>query len=436
MGLKASTVSRSPKSGKELAKASAREKPSQKASRTTVIYGKGTSKYWEGKVYRPVWTDEDGQRRIVSNYFARIMVSGRREAVALNTADRPEAASRAASLYSKIRAVGWDLALRDFDPERHSPKSDATVKDAVTAIGRADLRASTQANYVGALRWFAARNLGLVATKKTFGPKGASEYRRRVEAVRLSELSQDNVRSIVEKHIESAGDDAAVERSARISVASFVRNAKAALRVAEGQGLKLPEPRPFSGVKKPDGAIAPSYTNTFDAAKLLRDAKEELASDPAAYIPILLAVGAGLRHGEIENLCWRRVDVQGKRVLVQATGGWKPKTGDSEQPVHVSDGLLEELGRYRGKLDDAVTTRAGLDRAVSWLRGKGLDTDKPLHLLRKEFGSIIAEQADLFTASKALRHSSLSVTASVYVENRKRVAPDIDAMLNPKKAAQ
>ena len=53
----------------------------------------------------------------------------------------------------------------------------------------------------------------------------------------------------------------------------------------------------------------------------------------------------------------------------------------------------------------------------------------PLHTLRKEFGSIVNEASDLFTASKALRHSSLAVTAATYVENRKRVAPDIGAML-------
>jgi integrase len=429
MGRKATTASLSPKSGKELAKASARKKPAQKASRTTVIYGKGTAKYWEGRVYRPVWSDDDGQRRKVSNYFARVMVGGRREAVALNTADRLEAAQRAASLYAKIRAVGWEAALRDFDPERHTPRSDVTVEDAVKAIGRADLRPKTRAAYVGALRWFAARHVGFRTTKKTFGPKGAAEYQQKVQGVKLGDLSVENVRPLIERHIQSAGGDAAAERSARISVASFIRNAKAALKVAEGQGLKLPEPRPFSGVAKPEGATAPGYTSTFDPARLLREAREELAPDPPAYIPILLAVGAGLRHGEIENLCWRRVDAQGKRVLVQATGGWKPKTGESEQSVHVSDSLLEELGRFRAKLDDPVTTPAGLDRAIGWLRRKGLDMDKPLHQLRREFGSIIAQEADLFTASKALRHSSLAVTASVYVEHRKRVAPDIKAML-------
>jgi hypothetical protein len=63
----------------------------------------------------------------------------RREAIALNTTDGNEAAKMAAQLYSRIRAIGWEATLRDFDLERHAPKSDATVGDAITALGRADL---------------------------------------------------------------------------------------------------------------------------------------------------------------------------------------------------------------------------------------------------------------------------------------------------------
>jgi hypothetical protein len=231
MGRKSSTASLSPKSGKELAKVSAKKKLGQEVSRTKFIFGKGTPKYWERKIYRPIWSDDAGQRREVTNYFVRVMVGGRRVAVALNSGDRFEAARRASLLYEKIRAIGWDAALRAFDPEWHTPKSDVTVADAVAAIGRADLRATTKANYVGALRWFAARHVGFETSKKTFGPKGAAEYRRRVGPVQLAALNQANVRLIVDRHIQSASGDAAAERSSRISAASFIRNAKAALRV-------------------------------------------------------------------------------------------------------------------------------------------------------------------------------------------------------------
>ena len=75
------------KSGKELAKAKSANPAEadlhQKADggrekRPVVGFGKGTAKYWDGKVYQPLWRDDDGQLRQVSNYFVRLMVSGRR----------------------------------------------------------------------------------------------------------------------------------------------------------------------------------------------------------------------------------------------------------------------------------------------------------------------------------------------------------------------
>lgn len=359
------------------------------------------------------------------------MVAGRREAVALNTADRLKAARKAALLYERIRVAGWDTALREFDPERHTPKSDLTVGDAIAAINRTDTRKTTKANYVNALRWFAARQVGYAASKKTFGPAGSEAYRKTVESVRLSDLSTENVQAVIDTHLQAAGTDANAQRSARISVASFLRNARAGLKKAEALGVSLPHAQPFAGIKKPEGGTAPTYVSTFDVGKLLRKAKKELTTDPPVYSALLLALGAGLRRGEIRNLCWRRVDRERNRVLVLATGGWSPKTGESEQAIHVDGTLLAELEPFRAGPDDLVTTPTALDRAVAWLRVNGVNANKPIHTLRKEFGSIIAESADLFTASRALRHSSLSVTASVYVENRKRVAPDIGAMLGP-----
>jgi len=442
MDRKVVAVEFSPKSGKDLAKVefaqspeptTAQEKPAESPERPAAGFGKGTAKYWEQKVYRPVWRDESGQRREVSHYFVRIMVSARREAIALNTADRLEAGRKASKLYERIRVVGWESALREFDPERHTPKSAVTIGDVIAAINRADLHERTRTNYVNALRWFAARHIGFEATKKTFGPEGSAAYRHQVEAVRLADLTDEAVQEIVGRHIGAAGEDANAGRSARIGAASFLRNAKAGLRATEGQGLSLPEPRPFAGVKKPEGTTAPPYTSTFDAGKLLRQAKKELAEDPPAYAAVLLALGAGLRRSEIKNLRWRRVDKSRKRILVLPTGGWAPKTEESEQAVRVSRGLISELEPFRAGPDDPVTTPAALDRAVYWLRQKGLDVNMPLHTMRKEFGSIICETEDLFTASKALRHKGIAVTASIYVENRKNAAPDIGAMLKRKK---
>jgi hypothetical protein len=57
---------------------------------------------------------------------------------------------------------------------------------------------------------------------------------------------------------------------------------------------------------------------------------------------------------------------------------------------------------------------------VLWLKAHGVTGRKPLHALRKEYGSLINEKYDLVTAKELLRHSSVAITAAHYVENRRR----------------
>jgi hypothetical protein len=57
---------------------------------------------------------------------------------------------------------------------------------------------------------------------------------------------------------------------------------------------------------------------------------------------------------------------------------------------------------------------------LAWLRAKGVVSKKPLHTLRKEFGSQINARHGLLAASEQLRHGGIAVTARHYVENRSR----------------
>ena len=67
-----------------------------------------------------------------------------------------------------------------------------------------------------------------------------------------------------------------------------------------------------------------------------------------------------------------------------------------------------------------------------WLKAHGVNGRKPLHALRKEYGSLINEKYDLVTAKELLRHSSVAVTAAHYVENRKRATTGLGALLGSK----
>ena len=67
-----------------------------------------------------------------------------------------------------------------------------------------------------------------------------------------------------------------------------------------------------------------------------------------------------------------------------------------------------------------------------WLKGHGVTSAKPLHELRKAFGSAICERAGIHQASRSLRHSDIRVTAGVYVDSRSRTSVGLGHLLGAK----
>jgi integrase len=378
--------------------------------------------YWLDRVFKPSGSDN-------GIWWVQVQHAGRRHAVGLNTADKRTAANRAASFYGDVRGKGWDVALAVLEPDKRGAKVGTTVGAVVATLERLDLRERTRHNYASAIRWWAAQVLGVKPGKKEFSRR-SEEYNAAVDAVALATFTPTKAEEIRDRFISAKKGDAKAERSARVSMKSRLRNAKAGIRAAEKLGrLEIPAPKPFDGVVVA-GATASGYRSTFDPVSLIRSAKETLhPADPDAYLAVLLALGAGLRRGEIENLRWRSVDTARQQVRVELSGAWQGKNLQSESAVDVDGGLLTELEKRRAGPDDPVVTHGSVEAAVRWLRQQGIADNKPLHALRKEFGSIVCQTADLLTASKQLRHSSLAVTASVYVESRRKASPNIGAML-------
>jgi hypothetical protein len=64
------------------------------------------------------------------------------------------------------------------------------------------------------------------------------------------------------------------------------------------------------------------------------------------------------------------------------------------------------------------------------LRTHGLaGTRKPLHTLRKEFGSQICDRHGIYAASRALRHADIKVTAGFYLDKRSIATTGLGALL-------
>ncbi len=425
----------------------------QKKSAPLSAASKFTPAHWRERVFRRTY-DHAGQTAEIQEFRARIQHAGRREEIALGTNDKEQAARTAAKLYTRVKAAGWAIALAEFDPDRNTAKGVPTVGEVVAAASlSADVSPRSLRGYVCAFRKLAAETYGVRATAARYDYKtgGHDAWLKRIDSIRLDKLTPKRLQATLDKRIAAAKGNPLTERKARITAASTLRQAKALIAPSR----KLPFeslPNPFAGVKIEVGT-PPRYISTVKAGGLLRDAKAELApTQPEAYKAFLLALGAGLRCAEIDNLQWQHIDAKENTVCVMTTATFAAKTDSSEREVFVDAGLIAELEQFRDKAtalyvlestrqpapNAAVTTyraEVTFDALIKWLRAHGINTNKPIHTLRKEFGSLICEAADIYTASRQLGHSSIAVTAAYYTENRRRVAPQIGAMLNPQPEA-
>src|SRR4029077_589518 len=65
--------------------------------------------------------------------------------------------------------------------------------------------------------------------------------------------------------------------------------------------------------------------------------------------------------------------------------------------------------------------QADFDALTGWLRAKDVTAIKPLHELRKEFGSQLCAKYGIYAASRMLRHADIRVTAQHYLDTKERV---------------
>jgi integrase len=70
---------------------------------------------------------------------------------------------------------------------------------------------------------------------------------------------------------------------------------------------------------------------------------------------------------------------------------------------------------------------AVFDRLMEWLRKQGVNGPKPLHTLRKEYGSLLTRSYGIHAASRALRHADLRTTSEHYSDSTAQVTPGLGA---------
>lgn len=219
--------------------------------------------------------------------------------------------------------------------------------------------------------------------------------------------------------------------SAKRTINSRLRDSKAlfkpsALDIYRDNGLVLPNLDEFLGT--------PIFTRTKICYQLpdpmlmqtlIAAGHDELPALGAnEYLIFVLALHAGLRAKEILFSRWSWLGQSDRpylRIAVESDLRTKNSRG---RTIELEPWVFELLTSYRDDLrvhilksEALLPRKEAAKRVFVWLRSKGLDTlDKPLHELRKWYGSFVAQTVGLTEAQRRLGHTTPQVTFDYYAD--------------------
>jgi hypothetical protein len=145
----------------------------------------------------------------------------------------------------------------------------------------------------------------------------------------------------------------------------------------------------------------------------------------------------GLRRREIDLLPWTAFRWNEGILRIEATELFQPKSEESTADLPLDPELVSLFRRYYARARSQFVIESDLAPNVrasylhyrcgklfaflcSWLRARGVKTIRPLHTLRKEFGSLINRTHGIHAASRALRYAEIGITAKTYVDSTVR----------------
>jgi integrase len=407
-------------------------------------------RYWKDRVFRPTYT-RGGVQHQSPNWAVYIQHRGRRHKWSLGTPNREAAAAKARDVFLSLQAQGWDATVQKYRPKLAEKRRDATVGQFIEDVkAKADLDAKTIENYCKALRTIVAEAFGIDAGKQKFDyHKGGHEkWLAEINGKKLSALTPSKVQEWKRAFLGKAKRDPLSQRQARVSVNSFMRRARSLFspEILRHLAIELPVPLPFANISfEPRQSL--KYRSSFDALELIKQARSELAeSEPELFKIFLLAVMVGLRRHEIDLLEWQSFRWEAGVIRIEPTRYFHPKSEDSIGDVPVDPELMTIFRGFRARARSEFVIESprkpkprvlyqyyrcddAFDELVKWLREHGVKTSKPLHTLRKEYGSQINAVHGIHAASRALRHADIRVTNEYYTDSRKRVTPGMGHLL-------
>jgi integrase len=412
--------------------------------RTRAKLGKSDVAFWKARV-RPRKL-KDG--KLTKLLYVRLKVGGSEAWVCLDCADTVTAATKARDLWLSAKNKKLATAIAEFHPKADArPARVCTVGNYVAAArALATVRRTTFAEYEASLRRVVAGVCGIRSRTEKHADR--AEWRARVDAVRLDQITPSHVRSWRKQRTDAAraeGGEPAKDRCAH-TLSSHLRDARAlfskAILAEVGKTMTLPSPLPLEGIAA--AATTRRFVCDLDPRKLYA-AADELDADTRTAFDLLLC--AGLRRGEADALPWAHVDLTAGTVTIDVTPTFRPKSRESYRTVPLSADVVARLRTLRetnpaavfvlnGRLKKTSRKPAESKKAVyeyraaawsslaEWLKKQGLRDLTPLHALRKMSGSFIYAAAGIEAARAHLGHRDVSTTARSYITARS-VAVDL-----------
>jgi integrase len=414
-------------------------------------HSKDDLRYWQKHGLFKETTLSKNVRKELPDWHCKIRHEGRRERFPLKTPNRLQAASKAREIYRYVQLHGWADTLTKYKPEKAAPVPDVpiqTVGDFLDALKATDIPEKRLEGYANALRGIAASVAGIAKGGRGGNRESASNWRTEVEKVSLSVLTPAAVANWKKLFLLGYPDDPVSQRRAKISVNSLLRRAKSlfAPKYLRQMGTIVPVSNPFSEIRF-EKKQSQRYRSSFDIYKLIAAAKEELKEqEPEQFKMFLLASMAGLRRAEIDTLLWEQVNFGAGIISIHPTKYFHPKSEDSIGVIEVDPELLAVLKEMKTTatadfvIESSVDARPDatfdhyrcsylFEKLILWLQAHGVQGTKPLHQLRKEFGSLVCDRHGVYVASAMLRHSSIEVTANHYLERKGRKTVGLGAHL-------
>lgn len=448
-----------PNSSKQTATEDNREKcqVDDKASkRVRVRSGEGSVAHWKAKLFRNTYRAHDGRTVQLPEWYCRMRHDGQTKRVRLASSDKDRAAELALQLANRLRVEGWSVVTKGLARLPASP----TIEEFLSEYEKAT-KSMDKAPRPISVRLYSRCLLQLCEVA------GVSKVR---------ELTPDAIERARDSYRAKARTVGRDDTSIRNTLSTIIRNAAAcfsreARAIMQRNGLTLENP--FTGIKCGSDIqpVSPLPRNIVERiwadAPSLRDGdpnaddpklanyvrryrKAHDGREPGRWVPIdfrqphqdayaalLLAFGCGLRANECDKArwAWLKKDGQGNCFIeIRKEADFAPKGGTARIVKIPADlfealqGTRQDTGEYiigGGPSTESSTQGGGLYRRPNtfrvineWLRKRGVEAEKkygkPLHRLRKQFGSEVATSFGLFHAQKLLGHGSPTITARHY----------------------